>query len=90
MAKAADTQVRKTPYRHDLGDSYIHDLPGELEAYHPHTGPTMCGPTWQAEVGEGEAYNAIVLDPDKCIKCGRCVTVCQEVQGVGMSACRPS
>lgn len=32
---------------------------------------------------DGEAYNAIVLDPDKCIKCGRCVTVCQEVQGIG-------
>jgi len=25
---------------------------------------------------------AIVLDPDKCIKCGRCVKVCQDVQNV--------
>lgn len=24
----------------------------------------------------------IVLDPDKCIKCGRCIEVCQEVQNV--------
>jgi len=26
---------------------------------------------------------AIVRDPDKCILCGRCVRVCEEVQGVG-------
>jgi iron-only hydrogenase group A len=26
---------------------------------------------------------AIVRDPNKCILCGRCVTVCHEVQGVG-------
>jgi len=25
---------------------------------------------------------AIILDPEKCIKCGRCVKVCQEVQNV--------
>lgn len=25
---------------------------------------------------------SIVLDPEKCIKCGRCVQVCQELQGV--------
>jgi len=26
---------------------------------------------------------SIVRDPNKCIKCGRCVAVCQEVQEVG-------
>lgn len=26
---------------------------------------------------------SIVRDPNKCVKCGRCVTVCQEVQEVG-------
>lgn len=26
--------------------------------------------------------NAIILDPVKCVKCGRCVQVCQELQGV--------
>ena len=25
---------------------------------------------------------AIVLDPEKCVKCGRCVQVCQQLQGV--------
>lgn len=30
-----------------------------------------------------KAYNAIWLDQDKCIKCGRCVAVCEKVQGVG-------
>lgn len=26
---------------------------------------------------------AIVRDPNKCVLCGRCVTVCQDVQGIG-------
>lgn len=39
----------------------------------------------QPEEGRGERYNAIWLDEDKCIKCGRCVTVCHEVQGIGRS-----
>lgn len=29
-----------------------------------------------------DTTNSIVLDPSKCIKCGRCVQVCQQVQGV--------
>ncbi len=29
------------------------------------------------------ASPAIVRDPNKCVLCGRCVTVCHEVQGVG-------
>lgn len=28
-------------------------------------------------------YGAITFDPDKCVKCGRCVAVCQKIQGVG-------
>lgn len=30
-----------------------------------------------------ESNPSIVRDPSKCIKCGRCVEVCHEVQGVG-------
>jgi hypothetical protein len=39
-----------------------------------------------------QAYNAIWLDQDKCIKCGRCVAVCEKVQGIGASlpACLPA
>jgi NADP-reducing hydrogenase subunit HndD len=29
-----------------------------------------------------DATTAIVLDPSKCVKCGRCVQVCQQVQNV--------
>ena len=29
-----------------------------------------------------ESSASIVLDPEKCIKCGRCVQVCQDLQGV--------
>lgn len=29
-----------------------------------------------------ESTPSLVLDPSKCIKCGRCVQVCQDVQGV--------
>jgi len=35
-----------------------------------------------------ESTPGIVRDPNKCILCGRCVTVCQEVQGVGTLAPR--
>ena len=29
-----------------------------------------------------DSYSEVVLDRNKCINCGRCVTICQEVQGV--------
>lgn len=32
--------------------------------------------------GVDDSYDEIVLNREKCISCGRCVTVCQEVQGV--------
>lgn len=34
------------------------------------------------EGGVDDSYDEIVLNREKCISCGRCVTVCQEVQGV--------
>ena len=33
-------------------------------------------------VARDESTPSIVLDPDKCIKCGRCAIVCQEMQNV--------
>lgn len=27
--------------------------------------------------------NALTLDPNKCIRCGRCVEVCRQIQGIG-------
>ena len=35
-----------------------------------------------AEDRKDRSTGAIVLDPEKCIKCGRCVQVCQGLQGV--------
>lgn len=35
-----------------------------------------------AENKKDRSTGAIVLDPEKCIKCGRCVQVCQSLQGV--------
>ena len=35
-----------------------------------------------AEDKKDRSTGAIVLDPEKCIKCGRCVQVCQGLQGV--------
>lgn len=32
---------------------------------------------------EEDPFNAITFDPDKCVKCGRCVAICQRIQGVG-------
>jgi iron-only hydrogenase group A len=32
---------------------------------------------------EKDVAGAIVRDPDKCILCGRCVRICEEVQGIG-------
>jgi len=29
-----------------------------------------------------DSTNAFVIEPDKCIHCGRCIEICQEVQGV--------
>ncbi len=34
------------------------------------------------EIPKDDTTGTIVLDPSKCIKCGRCVEVCQEVQDV--------
>ena len=34
------------------------------------------------EMPKDSSTRAIVLDPSKCIKCGRCVQVCQQLQGV--------
>ncbi len=34
------------------------------------------------EAEKDTSTHAIVLDPEKCIKCGRCVQVCQSLQGV--------
>ena len=33
-------------------------------------------------IARDESTPSIVLDPDKCIKCGRCAIVCQEMQNV--------
>ena len=35
-----------------------------------------------AEDKKDRSTGAVVLDPEKCIKCGRCVQVCQGLQGV--------
>ncbi|MFA5928969.1 MAG: NADH-dependent [FeFe] hydrogenase, group A6 [Candidatus Margulisiibacteriota bacterium] len=35
-----------------------------------------------AEIPEDKTTKSIVLDPPKCIKCGRCVEVCQNIQNV--------
>ena len=35
-----------------------------------------------AEDKKDRSTGAVVLDPEKCIKCGRCVQVCQSLQGV--------
>jgi NADH-quinone oxidoreductase subunit G/NADP-reducing hydrogenase subunit HndD len=32
---------------------------------------------------EKDVAGAIVRDPDKCILCGRCVRICEEIQGIG-------
>lgn len=34
------------------------------------------------EIDKDLSSPSIVLDPEKCIKCGRCVQVCQDLQGV--------
>ena len=34
------------------------------------------------EIPRDESTPSIVLNPEKCVKCGRCVLVCQEMQGV--------
>jgi NADH-quinone oxidoreductase subunit G len=34
------------------------------------------------EIEKDVSSPSIVLDPEKCIKCGRCVQVCQDLQGV--------
>jgi NADH-quinone oxidoreductase subunit G len=34
------------------------------------------------EISQDTSTPAIVLNPEKCVKCGRCVNVCQEMQGV--------
>ena len=34
------------------------------------------------DLPQDRSTTSIVLDPTKCIKCGRCVQVCQEMQGV--------
>ena len=34
------------------------------------------------EIEQDTSTPSIVLNPEKCVKCGRCVNVCQEVQGV--------
>ena len=48
-------------------------------------GASVAAPTdSQAPVpSENAPYNAITFDPDKCIKCGRCVAICQKIQGIG-------
>lgn len=43
-------------------------------------------PTNDNQTNPNKAYNAIWLDQDKCIKCGRCVAVCEKVQGIGRCA----
>lgn len=35
-----------------------------------------------AEVEKDDSTPSIVLDPEKCVKCGRCVNVCQRMQDV--------
>ena len=34
------------------------------------------------DISRDDSTGAIVLDPQKCIKCGRCIEVCQEVQDI--------
>ena len=34
------------------------------------------------EIPQDKSTPSIVLNPEKCVKCGRCVNVCQEMQGV--------
>ena len=43
----------------------------------------MPSPVQKAEVPIDDLSPSIRRDPNKCILCRRCVTVCQEVQGVG-------
>ena len=38
-------------------------------------------PSLRRELPRDDSTGCIILDPRKCIKCGRCVTVCQEVAG---------
>ena len=33
-------------------------------------------------IPKDDSTNAFVIEPDKCIHCGRCIEICQEVQGV--------
>ncbi len=35
-----------------------------------------------AELPVDDTTNAIILNPEKCVKCGRCAIVCQQMQGV--------
>ena len=35
-----------------------------------------------AQIPRDESTNSLVLNPEKCIKCGRCALVCQQMQGV--------
>jgi NADH-quinone oxidoreductase subunit G len=35
-----------------------------------------------AQIPRDESTNSLVLNPEKCIKCGRCALVCQRMQGV--------
>lgn len=39
-------------------------------------------PNYLPGLAKDDSTGTIVLDPDKCIKCGRCVEVCQQVQNV--------
>ena len=34
------------------------------------------------EIPTDESTRSVVLNPEKCIKCGRCALVCQQMQGV--------
>ena len=39
-------------------------------------------PSRTVKAEKDTSTGAIVLDPEKCVKCGRCVQVCQQLQGV--------
>ena len=69
MEDIAPAEVRKTFEHH-------HEWDGGASVAAPTDSQTPAQ-------SEGAPYTAITFDPDKCIKCGRCVAICQKIQGIG-------
>jgi len=64
------------PVCHRRGDCQLQDL------IHEYGSPDERLPFTRAEIPRDERSPVIVRDPEQCIICGKCVRLCDEVQGV--------